>query len=217
MDLETARFNMIEQQIRTWDVLDSKVLAACADVRREMFVPESYKELAFSDTEVVLGHGQTMMSPKIEARLLQSLSIQSSDRILEIGSGSGYLAALLATLGAHVTSIEYHDDLSKRAHENLRRAEISNVKLHVGDALDGWRTAEPYDVIVVTASCPLRRAVIEQQLSINGRMFVVVGVAPVMDAMLITRLSKDTWATESLFETEVLPLIGAEIKPEFKF
>jgi protein-L-isoaspartate(D-aspartate) O-methyltransferase len=217
MDLETARFNMIEQQIRPWEVLDPNVLAACADVHRELFVPEAYRKLAFTDTNINLGHSQSMMSPKIEARLLQSLSIQASDRILEIGTGSGYLVALLATLGAHVTSIEQYADLSTAAQSNLRRAGITNAKLHVGDGIDGWSTAEPYDVIVVTGSCQSRRPAIEQQLSINGRMFVVVGSAPVMEALLITRLSKDTWATESLFETDLTPLSGAELKPEFKF
>ncbi len=217
MDLETARFNMIEQQIRPWDVLDPTVLAACANVPRELFVPEAYSNLAFTDTEIDLGHGQTMLAPKLEARALQALGIRTSDRILEIGTGSGYLAALLATLGAHVTSIEYFEDLSTFAHTNLRRAGIANTKLHVGDGIDGWSTAEPYDVIVVTGSCPTRRTSIEQQMSINGRMFIVVGERPVMEAILVTRLSKDTWASESLFETELAPLIGAETKPVFKF
>jgi len=217
MDFETARFNMVEQQIRTWEVLDAKVLDACAKVHRERFVPEGYRQLAFTDTGIDLGHGQSMMSPKIEARLLQALDVQSSDRVLEIGTGSGYLTALLGTLAAHVTSIEIFEDLSARAKHNLRNASIGNVALHVGDALDGWSTAEPYDVIVVTGSSSLRRPLIEQQLSQNGRMFIVVGNAPVMEALLITRLSKDSWTVESLFETELAPLIGAQAKPEFKF
>lgn len=217
MDFETARFNMVEQQIRTWEVLDSNVLEACSKVHRERFVPDGYRQLAFSDTAIDLGHGQAMMPPKIEARLLQALDVQRTDRVLEIGTGSGYLTALLATLAAHVTSIEIFDDLSARAKHNLRNAHISNVALHTGDALDGWSTAEPYDVIVVTGSSPERRPLIEQQLSLHGRLFIVVGTAPVMEALLITRLAKDSWSLESLFETELAPLIGAEPKPQFQF
>ena len=217
MDFETARFNMVEQQIRPWEVLDPNVLNACAQVPREAFVPENYRQLAFSDTELDIGHGQAMMAPKIEARLLQALDVRRTDRVLEIGTGSGYLSALLASLAAHVTSIEIFDDLATRAKHNLRQGGISNIALHVGDGLDGWSTAEPYDVIVVTGSTPARRPLIEQQLSINGRMFIVVGVAPVMEALLITRLAKDSWTTESLFETELAPLLGAEQKPEFRF
>lgn len=217
MDIETARFNMVEQQIRPWEVLDANVLSACAKVPREHFVPEAYRQLAFSDTAIDIGHGQTMMQPKLEARLLQALDVQRTDRALEIGTGYGYLAALLATLAAHVTSIELFEDLSTRAKSNLRQMGISNVALHVGDALEGWSTAEPYDVIVVTGSSPQRRPLIEQQLSIKGRLFIVTGVAPVMEALLVTRLSKDSWATESLFETELAPLIGAETTPIFEF
>ncbi len=217
MDFETARFNMVEQQIRTWEVLDPGVLTACSDVARDQFVPEPYRNLAYADTEIEIGHGQRMMSPKIEARLLQALAVRPSDRILEIGTGSGYLTALLATLGAHVTSIEYHEDLSAAGKANLARAGIGNVKLHVGDGIDGWTTAEPYDVIVLTGSCPERRPVIERQLSIGGRLFAVIGCHPVMEAVLVTRVTQDSWAEESLFETELAPLIGAEPKPEFSF
>lgn len=217
LDIETARFNMVEQQIRPWEVLDPRVLNAFSTIPRENFVPEAYRTLAFSDTCIEIGHGQTMMAPKVEGRLLQALNIQPTDRVLEIGTGSGYLTALLASLGAHVTSIEYYEDLSERAKSHLRSARIGNIKLHVGDAIDGWQTAEPYNVIVVTGSCPTRRPAIEQQLAINGRMFVVFGVAPVMEATLITRLSKDTWTSESLFETELTPLIGAEQAPDFEF
>lgn len=217
MDVETARFNMIEQQIRPWDVLDPAVLDACSKVPRELFVPEQFKRLAFTDTEIELGHGQRMLAPKLEARVLQALDIAAADRVLEIGTGSGYLAALLAHLGAHVTSIEIHEQLSNQAQASLRRAGINNAKLHIGDGIDGWTTAEPYDVIVVTGSLPNRRASIEQQMSIHGRMFAVLGEGPVMEAVLITRLSKDSWSVESLFETEIAPLVGAELKPEFEF
>ena len=217
MDIETARFNMVEQQIRPWEVLDATVLNACAKMPREHFVPAAYRQLAFCDTAIEIGHGQAMMQPKLEARLLQALEVRRADRVLEIGTGTGYLTALLASLTAHVTSIELFEDLASCAKTNLRQAGITNVALHVGDALDGWSTAEPYDVIVATGSSPQRRPRIEQQLSLNGRMFIVIGVAPVMEALLITRLSKDSWATESLFETELAPLLGAELKPAFEF
>ncbi|MEQ8661533.1 MAG: protein-L-isoaspartate O-methyltransferase [Gammaproteobacteria bacterium] len=217
LDLEVARFNMVEQQIRPWEVLDARVLHACTAVHRELFVPEAYRNLAFSDTSIAIGHGQHMMQPKVEARMLQTLAIEPGDRILEIGTGSGYVTALLASLGAHVTSIECFEDLSLRAKDNLRHAGIANIKLHVGDAIDGWPTAEPYDVIAVTGSCPTRRTGIEQQLAIGGRLFVVLGQPPVMEATLVTRLSKDSWTTEGLFETDLAPLIGAEARPEFEF
>ena len=217
LDLEKARFNMIEQQIRPWEVLDQRVLNTYSLVPREQFVPEAYRALAFTDTEIPLGHQQRMMSPKVEARMLQALDIQPSDRVLEIGTGSGYLSALLAKLSAHVTSIEFFADLSQQAKENLARAGIPNTKLHVGDGIDGWSTAEPYDVIAVTGSCPTRRPSIEQQLSIGGRMFLVVGAAPVMEATVVTRVTKDIWTTEVVFETELDKLIGAEAPKEFAF
>ena len=217
MDIETARFNMIEQQIRPWEVLDADVLRTCAEVRREHFVPEQFRSLAFTDTEIELGHGQRMMPPKVEARALQSLQVTASDRILEIGTGSGYMTALLGSLGAHVTTIEIHESLSEAAEANLKKSGLSNIKLHIGDGLDGWKTAEPYDVIMVTGSCPERRAAIEAQLSINGRLFIVIGTGAVMEAILVTRAAKDVWIEESLFETRVDPLIGAEDKPRFEF
>ena len=217
MDFETARFNMVEQQIRPWEVLDQNVLNACLAVPREAFAPKLYQNLAFSDTMVDIGHGQFMMAPKIEARLLQALDVQASDRILEIGTGTGYFAALLATLGAQVTSVDLFDDFIERAAESLRQNGMTNVELHVGDALDGWRTATPYDVIAVTGSSPARRQAIEEQLSIGGRMFIIVGMAPVMEAALITRVDEHTWSEEILFETELAPLIGAQPEPEFRF
>ena len=217
MDFETARFNMVEQQIRPWEVLDPDVLDACLQVPREIFAPEEYQNLAFSDTTIEIGHDQTMMAPKLEARLVQTLEVQHNDRILEIGTGSGYLAALLGTLGAHVTSVEIFDDLSASAKQKLDRISLSNVKLYVDDGLEGWATAAPYDVIAVTGSSPDRLRSVEQQLSIGGRLFIVIGSSPVMEATLITRVDENTWATENLFETDLAPLIGAEQKPEFSF
>ena len=217
MDFETARFNMVEQQIRPWEVLDPDVLDACLSVERENFVPQQFRNLAFSDTSIDLGHGQSMMLPKVEARLVQSLAIEPADRILEVGTGSGYLTALLGTLGAHVMSVDIETEFVDTAGAKLSRAEIDNVKLLVGDGLDGWTAAAPYDVIAVTGSSPLRRPKIETQLSGGGRMFIVVGLEPVMEALLITRTGANQWTTESLFETTLTPLIGAEPSPTFKF
>lgn len=217
MDIENARFNMIEQQIRPWEVLDPEVLRVCSEVHRENFVPDAFRSLAFSDTEIELGHDQKMMAPKVEARALQALQIRHSDRILEIGTGSGYVTALLGTLGAHVTSIEIFENLAEQASNNLRASNLQNIKLHVGDGLDGWKTAEPYDVILVTGSCPNRRDSVEQQLCPGGRLFMVVGSGAIMEAVLVTRIDRDTWVEESLFETQLAPLVGAELAPKFRF
>ena len=217
MDFDAARFNMVEQQIRPWDVLDPLVLDVFSTLQRELFVPDEYQRLAFSDTAIDIGHGQSTLPPKLEARLAQALDIESTDRILEIGTGRGFLTAVLATLGAHVTSIEMFEPLATAAKENLGRAGITNATLHVGDGIDGWTTAAPYDVIVLGGSLASRRASIEQQLSRNGRMFVVLGGPPVMEAVIIRRIDDNTWVQESLFETEVPPLIGGEAKQSFEF
>ena len=217
LDFEAARFNMIEQQIRPWEVLDEQVLEACRKIPRELFVPEKFKTLAFSDVGLPLRCGEMMMPPKVEARLLQCLSIQPGDRVLEIGTGSGHLTALLATLAAHVTSIEIRSELHEQARGALRVAGVNNIKLHVGDGIEGWSTAEPYDVIVITGSSPERLATMENQLSLGGRMFVVLGTEPVMEACIITRNSRDVWTVETIFETSLAPLKGAERPAQFQF
>jgi protein-L-isoaspartate(D-aspartate) O-methyltransferase len=213
MNIEQARFNMVEQQIRTWDVLDQQVLDLMADVPREDFVPAAYRNLAFADTCIPLEHGQSMMVPRVEARMLQALQVERDDRILEVGTGSGFVTALLARLGGHVTSIEIVDALGSSARAKLEAHGIENVDLYSGDASHGWERAAPYDVIAVTGSLPVPEDSFQNTLAIGGRLFVVVGREPAMQALLITRNSESQWASECLFETVLPPLVGVD-EPE---
>ena len=213
MNIEQARFNMVEQQIRTWDVLDQQVLDLMAEVPREDFVPAAYRNLAFADTCIPLEHGQSMMVPRVEARMLQALQVERDDRILEVGTGSGFVTALLARLGGHVTSIEIVDALGSSARAKLEAHGIENVDLYTGDASHGWERAAPYDVIAVTGSLPVPEDSFQNTLAIGGRLFVVVGREPAMQALLITRNSESQWASECLFETVLPPLVGVD-EPE---
>lgn len=216
--LEQARFNMIEQQIRPWDVLDQTVLDTMHTIPREAFVAEIHRCLAFSDTELPLGHGESMLSPKVEGRILQELALAPDDICLEVGTGSGYLTACMASMANHVFSVEYHSDISVSAQDRLDMQNIFNVTLSTGDASNGWQQKETdtYDAIAITASMPTYNPVFEEMLKIGGRLFVVVGSAPAMQAMLITRLSETEFARLSLFETVIKPLIGLE-KKSFDF
>lgn len=211
-DVEQARFNMIEQQIRTWEVLDATVLDLLKQVPREDFVPPQYKGLAFADLELPIGHRQTMLSPKMEARIVQSLQVKNTDKVLEIGTGSGYLTALLAKLARHVYSVELIAELSQSAQQCLDRHQINNVTLEVGNAARGWPVHAPYDVIVYTGSLPVLPEDVTHSLALDGRMFVVVGEAPVMQASMIRRLSADNFKTEILFET-CLPMLASAPQP----
>jgi len=217
MIMQQALFNMIEQQIRPAEVLDAQVLNILAEVPREYFVPAEYRQLAYSDTNIPLDNGQTMMSPIQEARLLQALQVGTQDEILEIGTGSGYLTALLAKLGKHVVSVEIDQQLSSSAALKLREHAITNVTLEVGDASRGWAQKAPFDVIAVTGSLPVMCDELKQQLKQGGRLFVIVGSRPAMSALLITRISENQWAEEELFETVIPPLINAEQPPAFVF
>jgi protein-L-isoaspartate(D-aspartate) O-methyltransferase len=217
MDMEQARFNMIEQQIRPAEVLDPRVLEVIAQVRREDFVPEAYRELAFSDTNIPLGNGEVMMKPIMEARLLQALDVQPTDKILEIGTGSGYFTALLARLGKRVHSVEIDPTLMAQAEAKLAAHNIGNVSLTQGDAARDWNQDAPFDVIAITGSLPLLPETFQQLLTIGGRMAVIVGQAPVMEAKLITRVGDDQWATEDLFETVLPALRNAEQPQAFVF
>lgn len=217
MDFQQARFNMVEQQIRTWEVLDQSVLDALFEVPREQFVPDAYRQLAFSDTRIPLGMGQSMMFPKVEARMLQALNPGPRDRALEIGTGSGYVTALLAHFASSVVSVELYEAFTESAARRLRARDIANVALITADGIGGYAAQAPFDVIAVTGSFAQRQPQIEAQLAIGGRLFMVVGNGHAMEALLITRTTEQAYGVESLFETELEPLVGAESAPKFAF
>jgi protein-L-isoaspartate(D-aspartate) O-methyltransferase len=206
---------MVEQQIRPWDVLDQDVLSLLDQLPRDEFVPENYRNLAYADLRIPLGHGQVMMEPKMEARIIQALDVQKSDKVLEVGTGSGYMTALLASLGKHVYSVELHSELQLEAKQRLASHDIANVTLESGDAAQAWDAHAPYDVIVITGSMPLMPEHYRQSLSVGGRMFVVVGDAPAMEAHLITRLGADEFTDEVLFETDLQPLENVQQPDRF--
>lgn len=217
LDMEQARFNMIEQQIRPWDVLDPEVLALLSEVKREEFVPAASKTLAFADVELPLGNGTSMLEPKLEARLLQEAAVKHTDKVLEIGTGSGYMAALLAARAEFVVSVEIDTSLAATARENLARAGVVNVSVEQGDAARGWAAKAPYDVIVVSGSLPVLPEALLKQLQIGGRLVGIVGDAPVMSAQLVTRTGEATFNTVNLFETVVAPLRNAVQVEQFVF
>jgi len=217
MQRETARFNMIEQQIRTWEVLDPTVLDLLKQVPREAFVLPQYAELAFADLEIPIGHGQTMLSPKIEGRILQALEIKKTDKVLEIGTGSGYLTALLAKLAKKVISVDIHSDLSQIAQQRLAQQKIDNVTLETGDAANSWGAHAPYDVIVFTGSLPMPPENMQQSLTVGGRMFIVIGEAPAMEATIIRCVAANSFKRNVLFET-CLPVLNNAPQPQrFRF
>ncbi|WP_127470306.1 protein-L-isoaspartate O-methyltransferase family protein [Thiomicrorhabdus aquaedulcis] len=215
MNLEQARFFMVEQQIRPWDVLDPKILDLLMDLPRHLFVEECNEALAYADIELPLAHGQSMMSPKVEARLLQALDIDSQDNVLEIGTGSGYLTALMASLGQHVTTVELYPDL--QAIVKNRLTSFKNIEFKEGDGSLDWPDEQMYDVIVLTGSVDAVPQTYKEKLNLGGRLAVVVGQAPAMSAQLITRISESEWETEFLFETDLTPLVNAHAKPKFTF
>jgi protein-L-isoaspartate(D-aspartate) O-methyltransferase len=217
MNLEQARTNMVEQQIRPWEVLDQDVLDLLYLVPREEFVPPQYRDLAFSDLEIPIGESQTMWQPKMEARVVQELSLKKTDHVLEVGTGSGYLTALLAHRAAHVFSVEINPALAAFGRHNLERHGTTNITLEVGDAARGWPTHAPYQVIVLTGSTPVLPRAFYQQLDVGGRLFAVVGELPVMTARLVTCTGPGAFHTVDLFETVVAPLVNAEHPPRFRF
>ena len=214
-DYEKARRNMVEQQVRPWEVLDRRVLDVLGELPREHFVPERHRRLAYADLNVPIGHGQVMMTPKVEARMLQALDVRPGDRVLEVGTGSGYVTACLARLGGRVHSVEIFEDLRQRAGERLAALGIGEVVLETGDAARGWDRHAPYDVIAVTGSLPEMEPAFQEQLAVGGRLFVIVGEPPVMEARLYTRLAEDAWTREDLFETLLPPLLNARSPRRF--
>lgn len=215
IDIEQARFNMIEQQVRPWDVLDQRVLDVMSATPREDFVPERYRSLAFADINIPLGHDQVMMAPKTEGRLLQVLDVQAGDSVLEIGTGSGYLTACLSRLGNHVTSVEIFPEFREAAAAKLAAHGFRNVTLRDADAANGIDSDTRYDVIAVTGSLPLLHRQFHDNLSVGGRLFVIAGMPPVMEALLITRIDERNWSRESLFETSLPPLLHAAQPQQF--
>ncbi|MEJ2611373.1 MAG: protein-L-isoaspartate O-methyltransferase [Candidatus Thiodiazotropha sp.] len=216
---EKARFNMVEQQIRPWEVIDSKVLSLMGQLPREAFVPENYQDLAYADIEIPIGHGQRMMFPKIEARLLQALDLRSSDKVLEVGTGSGYLTACLASLSQQVVSIDLHQDFTEAAAIKLDQQALKNVTLLTGDALTTLLEEGPFDAIAVTGSLPTSQQaeIFRQQLTQGGRMFVVIGTPPAMECLLITRHKEKVFQEEAIFESELTALENAPAPVEFEF
>ncbi|KQT33169.1 protein-L-isoaspartate O-methyltransferase [Methylophilus sp. Leaf414] len=216
-DQATARFNMIEQQIRTWEVLDPKVLATLNSIPREKFVPDAYRGLAFADIEIPLAHDQQMLSPKVEGRFLQALQLQATDKVLLIGAGSGYLAALMAQHAAQVTALEIFPDLCELASQNLSKQGIQNVQVIEADGHSGLESNAPFDAIVFTASSPVEAEGVRRQLSIGGRMLIVLGKAPVMQATLIQRLAEHSYKQDVLFETSLTEMQNAPQAQAFSF
>ena len=217
MDIEQARYNMVEQQIRPWEVLDQEVLGLLFEVKREDFVPAAYRNLAFVDMEIPLGHGEVMLSPKLEARMVQELNISKTDRVLEIGTGSGYMTALLAKKAARVFSVDIVPEFTAAAAAKLKEHGIDNVILDTGDAAQGWNTYAPYDVIVVTGSCPIIPESLTKQLAPGGRLLIIAGDAPAMEARLITCVAPGAYRTSILFETVISPLKNALQPQRFVF
>jgi protein-L-isoaspartate(D-aspartate) O-methyltransferase len=217
MNLEQARSNMVEQQIRPWEVLDQDVLDLLYAVPREQFVPEKHRALAFSDLEIPIGEGERMWMPKMEARVLQELGLRKSDRVLEVGTGSGYFTALASHRASHVYSVEISPTLAAFGRANLERHGVDNVTLEIGDAARGWPKHAPYDAIVLTGSTPLLPRGFIEQLAVGGRLFAVVGEPPAMTAQLVVETVPGAWHATGLFETVLAPLVNAERAPRFKF
>ncbi|HEY0686395.1 MAG TPA: protein-L-isoaspartate O-methyltransferase [Steroidobacter sp.] len=216
MNIELAREQMIEQQVHAWDVFDERVLSTMRQIRREQFAPAPYGEVAFADAAIPLARGQVMLPAKIQGRILQALVPNPGDIALEVGAGSGYLSACLGRLSARVRSLEIFPELAELAQRNLFAAAVNNVSVEVADGMQ-LTEQSAYDVIAVTGSLPLYDERFQQALRIGGRLFVVVGQAPVMEAWKVTRVGEREWQRESLFETVIAPLVNAPRPSEFVF
>ena len=217
MNFEQARFNMVEQQVRPWEVLDERVLKLLEETHREDFVPVRYRKMAFADMAIPLEHGECMMKPVVEGRLLQALEMKPDETVLEIGTGSGFITACLAQLAKSVVTVDIHEQFVNEAAERLKEKNIQNVEFDTGDAMTGWQPEQAHDVLVVTGSVPEVPEHFRGWVNPGGRMFVVSGEAPAMEAKLLTRLNATEWREESLFETDLARLINAEKAPEFEF
>lgn len=216
MDFEAARRQMIDQQVRAWAVLDERVLAVLGQVPRERFMPPTLRELAFADTAIPLGHGQRMLTPQTEGRFLQALNVQPDDDVLVVGAGSGYLAGCLAKLGRRVRALEFFGDIAAQARHNLQAAAINNAVVEEGDAMQ-LKVESAYDAIAVTGALPVYDPRFERALKVGGRLVVVTGHAPVMQAIQVTRVSDTRWQRDTLFETQLPALAHATPPPAFVF
>ncbi len=217
MNIEQARFNMIEQQIRPWNVLDQDVLDMLHVVKREGFVPAAYQNLAFADVEIPLPGGEAMFNPKVEARIMQELAVKKHETVLEIGTGSGYMAALLAHKARHVTTVEIQPEAARLARENLAKAGIDNVTVEEGNGAAGWEKGAPYDVVVVSGALPMLPEALVKQVKVGGRLAVILGEAPAMSFNIVTRTSETAIDTVRIFETIAKPLTGAQAPSRFQF
>jgi len=216
MKTDFARQQMVEQQVRAWDVFSSDILLALMTVPREQFVPAGYEALAFADTEIPIGHGESMMTPTLEGRLLQALELKPTDSVLEIGTGTGFLTACLAQLAGEVMSVDIHEDLLQTAAANLEDSGTRDIALLAMDATKELPDAQ-YDAIAVSGSIQSFDPRFVMSLKPGGRLFVVVGDAPAMDARLVTRTGDNEWKTDSLFETSLKPLVNGNLPPQFLF
>jgi protein-L-isoaspartate(D-aspartate) O-methyltransferase len=212
-----ARFNMVEQQIRPWQVLDPQVLTVLSNLPRELFVPQAYQALAYTDTEIPLAHGQTMVPPRVDARLMHDLQLTGTEKVLEIGTGSGYLAALLAGRAQRVVSLEINPELASTARENLQRAGITNVDVRVADGSTGASGDAPFDAIVLGGSVAEVPQALLQQLKVGGHLLAIVGQDPVMVATLYTRTADASWNTKALWDHTAPRLQGFTEPTRFKF
>lgn len=215
MNIEQARFNMIEQQIRPWNVLAQDVLDLLTVVRREEFVPAAHRSLAFFDTEIPLPGGESMLAPKVEARILQEANVKKHEQVLEIGAGSGYMAALLASKARHVTTVEIDPDLKALAEQNLSGYGVANVSVELGNGAQGWQGE--YDVIVISGALPFLPDTFLKQIKVGGRILAIIGEAPVMSFQVITRTSDQVYDTVNVFELMAKPLHAASEHSHFTF
>lgn len=217
MNFDQARFNMVEQQIRPWEVLDAKVLELLETTHREDFVPVRYRKMAFSDVAIPLDHDQKMMKPVVEGRLLQALELKPDETVLEIGTGSGFVTACLAKMAKHVVSVDIYEQFTKDTAAKLKEKNLDNVELETGDVMTGWQPEQAHDLLVVTGSVESVPDHFRGWVNPGGRMFVVCGESPAMEAKLLTKLNATEWREESLFETDLARLVNAEKAPEFEF
>lgn len=217
MNFEQARSNMVEQQVKPWEVLDGRVLELLETIQREDFVPIRYRKMAFTDMAIPLDHDQNMMKPVVEGRMLQALELKPDETVLEIGTGSGFISACLAKMAKSVVTVDIHEQFAKEAGARLKEKGIDNVEFETGDAMTGWQPEQAHDVVVVTGSVQEIPDHFRGWVNPGGRMFVVSGEGPAMEAKLLTKLNATEWREESLFETDLARLINAEKAEEFEF